>query len=85
MKKKILFVTGTRADFGKLKSIIKLIKSKKKFEVSIAVTGMHMIREYGSTYTEVETKCVDGLPRKVNISPNKTPKTLHSFLELFPT
>ena len=54
MKKKILFVTGTRADFGKLKSIIKLIKSKKKFEVSIAVTGMHMIREYGSTYTEVE-------------------------------
>lgn len=54
MKKKILFVTGTRADFGKLKSIIKLVKSKKKFEVSIAVTGMHMIREYGSTYTEVE-------------------------------
>ena len=27
MKKKILFVTGTRADFGKLKSIIKITKN----------------------------------------------------------
>lgn len=54
MKKKILFVTGTRADFGKLKSIIKLTRSKKNFEAFIAITGMHMIREYGSTYTEVE-------------------------------
>ena len=54
MKKKILFVTGTRADFGKLKSIIKSTGSKKNFEVFIAITGMHMLREYGSTYTEVE-------------------------------
>ena len=54
MKKKILFVTGTRADFGKLKSIIKLSKSNKNFEIFIAVTGMHMLKGYGSTYTEVE-------------------------------
>lgn len=54
MKKKILFVTGTRADFGKLKSIIKLVKLNKKFNVFIAITGMHLLKEYGSTYTEVE-------------------------------
>ena len=41
MKKNILFVTGTRADFGKLKSIIKLVKSNKKFNTFIAITGMH--------------------------------------------
>ena len=52
MKKKILFVTGTRADFGKLKSIIKLVKSNKKFDVYS--TGMHLLKEYGNTYTEVE-------------------------------
>ena len=54
MKKKILFVTGTRADFGKLKSIIKLVKLNKKFNTFIAITGMHLLTEYGSTYTEVE-------------------------------
>ena len=54
MKKKILFVTGTRADFGKLKSIIKLVKLNKKFNVFIAITGMHLLKEYGSTYTEVK-------------------------------
>ena len=54
MKKNILFVTGTRADFEKLKSIIKLVKSNKKFNTFIAITGMHLLKEYGSTYTEVE-------------------------------
>ena len=54
MKKKILFVTGTRADFGKLKSIISLSKSNNKFQTFIAVTGMHMLKGYGNTYTEVE-------------------------------
>lgn len=54
MEKKILFVTGTRADFGKLKSIIKLTKHNDKFKVCIAVTGMHMLKGYGSTYSEVE-------------------------------
>tara|TARA_Y200000002_G_scaffold381798_1_gene396831 strand:+ start:2845 stop:3993 length:1149 start_codon:yes stop_codon:yes gene_type:complete len=54
MKKKILFVTGTRADFGKLKSIIKLVKSNNKFNVYIAITGMHLLKEYGNTYIEVE-------------------------------
>ena len=31
-KKKIIFVTSTRADFGKLKSLIKILKTRKKFK-----------------------------------------------------
>ena len=54
MKKKILFVTATRADFGKLKSLIKISKKNKKFKVFIAVTGMHMMPQFGSTHTEVD-------------------------------
>ena len=54
MKKKIFFVTATRADFGKLKSLIKITSKSKKFEVKIIVTGMHNMREFGSTYMEVE-------------------------------
>lgn len=52
-KKKILFVTSTRADFGKLKSLIKVTKSYNQFEVLVAVTGMHMLKKFGNTYREV--------------------------------
>ena len=52
-KKKIIFVTSTRADFGKLKSLINIIKTKKEFEVFIVITGMHMLKKFGSTYIEV--------------------------------
>lgn len=50
-KKKIVFITGTRADYGKLKSIIN--KLKDKFSVYIYITGMHMLSKYGSTYMQV--------------------------------
>ena len=53
-KKKIVFVTGTRADYGKLKSIIKIMQNSKKFNPIIYITGMHNLRLYGSTYTEIE-------------------------------
>ncbi len=52
--KKIVFLTGTRADFGKLKSLIKVVESSDKFDSHIFVTGMHMHRKYGLTAIEVE-------------------------------
>lgn len=54
MKKKIFFVTATRADFGKLKSLIRISKKNKKFEIFIIVTGMHMMPQFGNTHLEVE-------------------------------
>jgi len=50
--KKILFVTGTRADFGKLQPLIQA-SIDAKYEVNIFVTGMHMLQEYGLTKKEV--------------------------------
>lgn len=52
--KKILFLTGTRADFGKLKSLIHRVDMHAEFEAHIFVTGMHMIAKYGLTANEVE-------------------------------
>lgn len=51
--KKIVFLTGTRADYGKIKSLLKVLNNSKKFEVYIYVTGMHMIPKYGNTYIEI--------------------------------
>ena len=54
--KSIVFLTGTRADFGKLKSLIEITRNQPNFDVHIFVTGMHMLKEYGYTLKEVE-KC----------------------------
>jgi UDP-N-acetylglucosamine 2-epimerase (hydrolysing) len=52
--KKILFLTGTRADFGKIKSLITILDSHQDFEVFVFVTGMHLQIEYGYTLIEIE-------------------------------
>lgn len=54
MSKKILFLTGTRADFGKIKSLIQVLEIHSNFEPYIFVTGMHLQKEYGYTLLEVE-------------------------------
>ncbi|MCZ2222875.1 MAG: UDP-N-acetylglucosamine 2-epimerase [Chitinophagales bacterium] len=54
MQKKIVFLTGTRADFGKLKSLIEI--AQEDFEIHIFATGMHMDTKYGYTVREIE-KC----------------------------
>ena len=52
-KKKIVFLTGTRADFGKLKSLIQITQDHIDFDVQIFVTGMHLDAQYGSTVNEI--------------------------------
>ena len=53
-KKKIVFLSGTRADFGKLKSLINISEKSCLFEVHIFVTGMHLNKKFGYTVDEIE-------------------------------
>ncbi len=52
-KRKILFLTGTRADYGKMKSLMCSIENHEQFECHIFVTGMHTLREFGDTKSEI--------------------------------
>ena len=52
--KKIIFLTGTRADYGEIKSVIKKLNSINEFKVYIYVTGMHLNKKFGNTYKEIE-------------------------------
>lgn len=54
IRKKIAFITGTRADFSKLKPLIEKIRDSRLFNYYIFVTGMHTLSKYGSTFREVE-------------------------------
>jgi UDP-N-acetylglucosamine 2-epimerase (hydrolysing) len=52
-KKRILFISGTRADFGKLKPLVKAVHDHPDFEYTIFGTGMHMLSKYGNTISEI--------------------------------
>jgi len=52
MSRRLLFVTGTRADFGKLVPLAEAC-GKNRFDVTFFITGMHMMKKYGETRIEV--------------------------------
>lgn len=52
IKKKIAVLTGTRAEYGLLRPLIREIR--KNFKVQILVTGMHLSPEFGMTVEEIE-------------------------------
>lgn len=53
-KRKVLFLTGTRADFGKMKPLIRAVQRNPEFSFQIFVTGMHLMERYGSTVREIQ-------------------------------
>ena len=70
MKKKILFVTCTRADYGKLKSLIINIQKNNNFISRVFVSGMHNMKRYGSTYEEIVKDKINGIYRYSNLIKN---------------
>ncbi len=52
-RRKILFLTGTRADYGKMKPLMKALDADPAFSVYVFVCGMHLSPLFGSTYEEV--------------------------------
>ena len=53
-QKKILFITGTRADYGKIKALMSAIQNEPGFELYVYVTGMHLSELHGSTYLGIQ-------------------------------
>lgn len=51
--KKIVFLSGTRADWGKIKALVQRVKESKKFEYKIFACGMHLLELYGNTFIEI--------------------------------
>ena len=54
MKKKICIVTGSRAEYGLLRSLMDEIRSDKDLKLQVVATGSHLSPEFGLTYKEIE-------------------------------
>lgn len=52
--RKICFVTGTRAEYGLLSRLMRLVKEDKDLQLQVIATNMHLMPEYGETYKEIE-------------------------------
>lgn len=52
--RKICFVTGTRAEYGLLSRLMRLVKEDKELRLQVIATNMHLMPEYGETYKEIE-------------------------------
>ena len=53
MTKKILYISGTRADYGLMRSVLFRISRYPGMELHIAATGMHLMPEFGHTIDEI--------------------------------
>lgn len=54
MRRKICVVTGTRAEFGLLRGLMREIQVMEELELQVIATGMHLSPEFGLTYGEIE-------------------------------
>lgn len=51
--RRICVLTGSRADYGLLKTLMKLFASDPDFELEIIATGSHLSKYYGNTIEEI--------------------------------
>lgn len=54
MVKSILYVTGTRADYGLMHETLKLLNEDESIQLDIVATGMHLMHEFGYSIDEIK-------------------------------
>ena len=66
MKRKIAVITGTRAEYGLLRGIMKAIQESRKLKLQVIVTGTHLSPKFGNTYSQI---LADGfkIDRKIDL------------------
>jgi len=64
--KKICFVTGSRAEYGLLSELIRIVDNANNYKYQLIVTGSHLLKKYGLTEKQIK---LDGfkINKKINI------------------
>ena len=50
----VLYISGTRADYGLMKDTLRTISAHPRLRLSVLVTGMHLSEDFGNTVNEIE-------------------------------
>ena len=79
--KKILYITGTRADFGLMTPILKAIQESSRLDLCLYATGMHLMSEFGNTFALVQKEFKNA--RKIEAVFNGSKTGILDFLSVF--
>jgi GDP/UDP-N,N'-diacetylbacillosamine 2-epimerase (hydrolysing) len=63
-KRKIIYVSGSRADYGLMKETLKEINNNKKLSLKIVVCGMHLLKQFGESFNEIKKDNFDMIKLK---------------------
>ena len=79
-KKKIVFVSVSRSDFGIMKNIIQKSSLMKNFKTCLVITGTHFSKKFGNTIKDISKekfiKKIDRVKKiKINYSNQNQNKT----------
>lgn len=72
--RKICVVTGTRAEYGLMSRLIRLINDSDKTQLQLIATNMHLSPRFGNTYLEIEADGIK-IDKKVPIIDDSAPDT----------
>lgn len=67
MKKKFLIITGSRSEFGLIKTLVKRLTKLNSFDTKLIVTGSHLSHDQGNTYKEIEKEKIK-IYKKIKIN-----------------
>ncbi len=76
--KKIISITGTRADYGIWRTVYDAIVASRKLRLELLVTGMHLLPEFGHTIDEIKA---DGFTIAAEVSTLTTEDTKRAMAE----
>jgi GDP/UDP-N,N'-diacetylbacillosamine 2-epimerase (hydrolysing) len=51
----VVYVSGTRADYGLMRGVLAAIDQHPELRLSILVTGMHLLQDFGYTLSDIES------------------------------
>lgn len=54
MKRRILIFTGSRAEYGLFRNVVRTLSKKPQVELHLLVSGSHLSPQYGFTFREIE-------------------------------
>lgn len=54
--RRVCVVTGTRSEFGVLQTVLRAIQRRKRLQLQLVVTGMHLLRQFGYTIDEIRSQ-----------------------------
>jgi UDP-hydrolysing UDP-N-acetyl-D-glucosamine 2-epimerase len=66
MKRKICVITGSRAEYGLLRPLIDKIRGDSALKLQLIATGMHLSKDFGLTYRQIESDGFD-IDEKIGI------------------